>query len=680
MSYSAEVFGYDLAFSKKAKFELSEFMSQGGFEETAADQNNVEQDTVFEYWLNDGAIVIQPNSSFKIVTISLPFVSSQCVKSPELKWAQESDSDGNGIVSFSQYRQNGGPVTPYEGFTITPDQFWLCVENPEISSINLTGKNVAGDRQVIEIRGKHFAPNQQPGKVLFTNVDDQLYPFLPGLEAEYIQLWSDSLIKVEIPSLVEDGFLPSSNKKRGGAGTGPIKVRTSLGAGTEVTSSEPIAIDYSFLNSRNSGTTGKGYLSQINCINGFVFTLDRSIGSHPDSAEMIAAIEEVLAEWAGITGITLELERIINDQGEAVLHFADGTDGERNIISRQNAALEDQGKVMAATRGVIADRLSLEHYAKNVGITIFDKPGRFYHYSSQGDLPAYSTDFQSAFAHELGHVLGLGHNLLFEAGAFYGSLMNAAQPPNSTNILASERRLLSNLSTSEYAVTGAMDMVQQSKSQSWVDDRVETLSSTNATILPTPRITPLPPLPPPLFPGQEDNLIYICPSDVVKLQSSYTQRNYWTPTENTTQIVDIMYADAGEHQVSVNDYPNCTEASLLSEAVAVLKGFRCEVPGEPNFPDVPLDSFAVIINHFIAYPNPADAFVTIEYDLTAPNGLSLFLSLYRLSTGAVETELSLGSHQGTVTIPVQSLPTDNYLLLLKSNYAAYEALYLSIMH
>jgi len=103
MSYSADAFGYDLAFDKKAKFELADAFVNEGVIDTPSDGNNVFQDSIFEYYVAGGGITITPDTPFDLVTIKLPFDSSSCGKKTEIAWERYDEGSGLGIRYFSLY-------------------------------------------------------------------------------------------------------------------------------------------------------------------------------------------------------------------------------------------------------------------------------------------------------------------------------------------------------------------------------------------------------------------------------------------------------------------------------------------------------------------------------------------------------------------------------------------------
>jgi len=74
----------------------------------------------------------------------------------------------------------------------------------------------------------------------------------------------------------------------------------------------------------------QGHWAREHCLNGYVFTLHQSfIGN--DAA--INAVEAALSAWAEELGITLELEKVINEVGEEAHYFHNDTySTERNII------------------------------------------------------------------------------------------------------------------------------------------------------------------------------------------------------------------------------------------------------------------------------------------------------------------------------------------------------------
>lgn len=85
----------------------------------------------------------------------------------------------------------------------------------------------------------HFTAADAGG--LMANPSDPT--FLKGLDDQYMLVWSDTLIKVIVPSVVYQGYEDDVPNYSGGAGTGPIKIKTA--AGDSCVSATSLQIPYS---------------------------------------------------------------------------------------------------------------------------------------------------------------------------------------------------------------------------------------------------------------------------------------------------------------------------------------------------------------------------------------------------------------------------------------------------
>ncbi|MDR1758547.1 MAG: hypothetical protein LBR51_06290 [Bacteroidales bacterium] len=130
---------------------------------------------------------------------------------------------------------------------------------------------IAGIGDTLSINGAHFGTGR--GTVLFKNANRGGATFLKGLDDQYFVSWSDSLIKVLVPSLVYQVHNSNTYEYQGGAGSGQVKIKTA--AGDSCVSNTSLDIPVSVINARrlNGNIIRRVYMSRKNCNYDFQFTL-----------------------------------------------------------------------------------------------------------------------------------------------------------------------------------------------------------------------------------------------------------------------------------------------------------------------------------------------------------------------------------------------------------------------
>jgi len=116
-----------------------------------------------------------------------------------------------------------------------------------------------------------------------------------------------------------------------------------------------------------------------------------------------------------------------------------------------------------------------------------------WHFSHIGNVPAGKVDFYAAMLHEMGHYIGVGHDILLRAdGTIERNNLMGYAPRISGAIPGGERVQLSNYNNR--AVNAATNIVDTSRIHVWTNDfkdkyGVETLAAAgnNSVVQPTPR-------------------------------------------------------------------------------------------------------------------------------------------------------------------------------------------------
>ena len=226
------------------------------------------------------------------------------------------------------------------------------------------------------------------------------------------------------------------------------------------------------------------------------------------SDNAIQAIEDALDVWADTLEITLELERKQGGEyqyftGEVTDNMTGATSAElasRNVIYFVDT-LDDNALAVMSPSIIwqdcpFADDECVEapwNFRSHIEILIIpDTASTATWEYNRAAVINYSQkyDFYGVMLHEIGHALGLGHDIDLMNGSF--NLM-AANQLNTDDSFTSDNRINLTNSFSARARKGAKRYVQDSKNFEWTSESrmiygLESLSETNSTVLETPEI------------------------------------------------------------------------------------------------------------------------------------------------------------------------------------------------
>ena len=288
--------------------------------------------------------------------------------------------------------------------------YYVNYSGPSITSLSHTSR-IAGVGEEITIQGNNFGTTQ--GQVFFTaankgGVVNGQPDFLTNLDQQYYVAggWSNTQIKLKVPSMVTKGY---GNQDDGVAGSGSVKVITSSGL-TSLNYGN-LQIPYAVWNSKPSsgGDIRRVYLTRRNCDYDIMFTLHSTYNSfiHYDK---INVIEAALNKWSDLTGLTLILERDVNNN-----YVFSSLSNNKNIIlpiNHYNNPPPDAlmltelsfSSVIISSETVLFNSINGSHIYINDNIS----PNTWCYYLS-GTIPTNQRSFYQAFMHELGHILLLNH-------------------------------------------------------------------------------------------------------------------------------------------------------------------------------------------------------------------------------------------------------------------------------
>ena len=287
------------------------------------------------------------------------------------------------------------------------------INHPYITNITPISR-VAGVDDIVTITGNNFGNTR--GTALFTAANrgglvNNQPDFLLRLDQQYYTSWSNTQIRVKVPSMVKNGYLENNTYEKGIAGTGSIKILTAQGSSCITPSSIELQVPYAVYN--ESATIGglirREHFVKRNCDYDFMFTLH---SSYQNDVNKIRVIDTALARWSKLTGLTLILERNTNGQ----LVFESSIDSTKNRIipmslnpnpPSNNAAMTTKNS-MAFVKIANDTVLYRSYNGSHIHIRETISPYQW-NYNLGGVLSGSYRSFYQAFMHEIGHILMLNH-------------------------------------------------------------------------------------------------------------------------------------------------------------------------------------------------------------------------------------------------------------------------------
>jgi hypothetical protein len=271
---------------------------------------------------------------------------------------------------------------------------------------------LAGVGNMVTIVGTGFGMSRGTGQVKFTNADDGGVSRLNGLnDSDYVS-WSDTHIQIKMPSFA-DVINPVDTSILGG-GIFVVTNNSGQSAFSSLNmSGSSFSIYFSLFDLRNISTTHKNRvdLRQTDTSGGYILRLNPS--DFPSGSPQRIVFTQAVHDWVCMTGVNLEI-------------------GKDTTITAANPIMNDGVNYIffGATSLLGGTQHWPEYCASDVtsqkeGDIIFKNnfsaPYSFaYDTNTTHNIPANQYDFYETCTHELGHFIGLEHNVISTDLMYYG--------------------------------------------------------------------------------------------------------------------------------------------------------------------------------------------------------------------------------------------------------------------
>jgi hypothetical protein len=261
---------------------------------------------------------------------------------------------------------------------------------------------IAGVGNTLTIVGNGFGTTRGNGQVKFTNADDGGTTHLHGINANDYISWSDTQIKINLPSFADTLNHIDSTIIGGGIFIVTNNSGQSAFSGLNMAGSS-FSIYFSLLEWRNISTHNKNRvnLREQDTSGGYILRLNPT--DFPVGSPQRIVFTKAVHDWVCITGANLEIGKdttitaanpVMND-GVSYVFFGStpllaGTQPFTEYCSTDVTSLKEADMVFN-------NNLSPYSFAYDTNTT--------------HNIPANQYDFYETCTHELGHYLGLEHNV-----------------------------------------------------------------------------------------------------------------------------------------------------------------------------------------------------------------------------------------------------------------------------
>jgi len=294
------------------------------------------------------------------------------------------------MVSLSAYSNasNDSMQTLYDAVSTSSTTIPTC--HATINSFDPLIVN-AGVRDILNIHGIQFGASRGIGNLYFYKADDANSGMSLALEDSDYILWSDTLVKIYVPS-VEDSLSGSA------VGTGKFRIVTS--AMQSDTTADSLNVYYALTNLwLPNHHKFFDYLYNKSGSGGYQFFVDTSVSHHP---HIYDCVKTALHDWVCATGVNFAILR--------------DTFGLADTARIDNTNLITMGPLPSSI-GAKCTRISGSCSNINVGkvkeidLVISDDPSITWFTDTSGHraVPYGELDLYAVLLHEFGHAVGHRH-------------------------------------------------------------------------------------------------------------------------------------------------------------------------------------------------------------------------------------------------------------------------------
>lgn len=272
----------------------------------------------------------------------------------------------------------------------------------------------AGINSILTITGSGFgATRGDTGQVAFKNADNGGASYIRHLDYIDYDFWSDSLIRVIIPSVVDTLDSLNNNNKKSPIGSGKFYVKNNSGDSVIINSIDTLTVTYARANTILPFNTSppqakyKRYLAttELSDSSTIIFYLDTSITNYPIKT---AVIKKTIKDWRCRTGVNFT----VNDTGiYNQNYFADGFSVihiDKNIHGSPFAA-ETQPYRIGCNGNIIVPEIDIRISIDFSALTQFNPIPQWTYDTTSSSVPVDSVDFYGTILHEIGHAHQLLH-------------------------------------------------------------------------------------------------------------------------------------------------------------------------------------------------------------------------------------------------------------------------------
>lgn len=261
----------------------------------------------------------------------------------------------------------------------------------------------AGDGDILDIKGKYFGATRGIGAVFLKNANNG------GLTSTMLDkrdsvLWSDTLIRVYVPSMKDTLTSQYFGTRNTPAGSGIITIKINTGdiITTSALSIPELTVRYAYTNyltqfQKKKVSLVDAFGASVGGLGGYVFKTKLSTNGRK-------VVGEAINDWVCLTGVHFEL-------GDTLTSAWTKTSAVFDSVNVVQFGQLSPGFLMQTRRWETACVTALgDPIVLEIDIIIKDTSAYFFETADTIALPAGKIDFYAGAIHEFGHGHCLGHS------------------------------------------------------------------------------------------------------------------------------------------------------------------------------------------------------------------------------------------------------------------------------